>query len=78
MLIQKKIGHEWYSVTNKLLIYTEVKYCRSGRVCETRHVRTTLHHHPLRCIISSVKFRVFLQVVVTGSDNILKQADLKN
>ena len=41
-------------------------------------VRTTLHHHPLRCIISSVKFRVFLQMAVTGSDNILKQADLKN
>ena len=33
MLIQKKIGHEWYFVTNKLLIYTEVKYCSIvGRV----------------------------------------------
>ena len=41
-------------------------------------VRTTLHRDPLCCIISSVKFRVFLQMAVTGSDSILKQADLKN
>ena len=31
-------------------------------------VRTTLHHHPLCCIILSVKFRGFLQMAVTGSD----------